>query len=505
MDMVTPSVGGGIVQALLPEADGSVWVGTSAGGLMRIWQGVRSSVTRLHGLPDDSIFQFLADEAGQLWCGSPRGLFRVSLRELNEVADGRAERVAVFTYGRSDGLADFPFSNVASPANCRARDRRFWFATAKGAVAFRPDALPVNREVPPVVIEDVLVNGSPVGPRDGASFSSRTEQFQFQFTALSFTAPDKVRFRHRLDGADEDWVDAGNNRRAVYSRLKPGAYRFQVIAANNDGVWNTRGAAHSFTVQPVFWQTRWFPVLVVGFLMAGLAGAFRFATVRRLRRRLARLHEQHALEQERTRIAQDIHDELGASLTQIGMLANFAGRSVDRPNEVAADLKKITDTAHEAVRAMDAIVWAINPQNNSLENFAAYVSRFAESFLPPAGIRFRFDAPADLPAHALGTEQRHQLFLVVREALNNVVRHAQAREVWLRLAAQEGRFVVSIEDDGRGLPATEPDPGSDGLANMRQRIESIGGIFTVDSQPAAGTRIKIQLPLAAGSVEPSNA
>jgi signal transduction histidine kinase len=496
-------MGCGIIHALLPEADGTVWVGTSIGGLMRIKQGVRSSVTRMHGLPDDSVFQFLLDGAGQLWCGSPRGLFRVSLQELNEVADGRADKIAVFTYGRSDGLADFPFSNVASPANCRARDGRFWFATAKGVVSFRPDELPVNREVPPVVIEEVQINGGPVAPRDGLFFSSQTERFQFHYTALSFTAPDKVRFRHRMDGVDADWVEAGANRQAVYSQLKPGSYRFQVIAANNDGVWNLRGATLSFTVEPVFWQTRWFAVVAAGLLAAGVVGAFRLATVRRLRRRLARLHEQHTLEQERTRIAQDIHDELGASLTQIGMLASFAGKSVDRPVEVAADLKKITDTAHEAVRAMDAIVWAINPHNNSLENFAAYVSRFAESFLPSAGIRFRFDAPADLPEQSLGSEQRHQLFLVVREALNNVVRHARAQEVWLRLTVRDGWFVVQIEDDGRGLPASEPEPGSDGLANMRQRIESIGGVFEVESKPSAGTRLKIRLPLAgSGGLEP---
>ena len=495
VEVVVAAPGRQIVHALLPLEDGTLWYSVSPGGLMRVKEGVRACISRAHGLTDDAIFQIQLDENGWVWCGSGRGLFRVSLRELNDAADRRIPKVSVFAYGRSDGLADFPFYNVAAPATCRSRDGRFWFSSAKGAVAFAPSRLPQNREPPQVFIEGVLADGHLTALREEMQFPPRTRELEIRFAATSFVAPEKVRFRYRLEGTPTDWVETGARPLAVYSGLGPGAYRFQVLACNNDGVWDNQGVSFSFVIPPAFWETRWFSLLAAVVVTGGLAGAFRVATVRRLRRRLARLHEQHALEQERIRIAHDIHDELGASLTQIGMLASFARQNTDRPAELASDLEKITETAHEAVRAMDAIVWAINPQNDSLENFAAYVSKYAENFLRPAGIRFRFDAPGDLPAQPLGTEQRHQLFLTVREALNNVVRHSQCHEVWLRLAVDKSWFLVSVEDDGHGLPAGGAGPGSDGLISMRERITAVGGRFSLTSQSGKGTLVKIAVPI----------
>jgi signal transduction histidine kinase len=289
----------------------------------------------------------------------------------------------------------------------------------------------------------------------------------------------------------------------MYPHLPPGRYEFRVVACNNDGIWNEQGASVRFAVLPPFWQTWWFRALAAVVLLGGGGWLVRFSAVHRLRRKLRRLEEKHALETERRRIAQDIHDELGANLTRIALLTELGQKHRDNPDEVAAELSKISATAREATRAMDAIVWAVNPRNDSLDHFANYISQFAEEFFRPTSIRCRLDVPADLPEQPLSTDARHHLFLAVKEALNNVVRHSGAAEVWLRLAMANRELTVTIADNGTGIASAPPSGGGhDGLRNIRRRIEDLGGRFELSSNAGIGTTLRLCLPLAArGKIE----
>ena len=286
---------------------------------------------------------------------------------------------------------------------------------------------------------------------------------------------------------------------AAYHQLPPGHYQFRVMACNADSVWNETGAMLAVRVLPPFWQTWWFGTASGVVVLGGSGWAVRGWSLRRLRRKVRLLEEQHALQKERTRIAQDIHDELGASLTRIGLLTDLGQKHLDQPKEVAGDLAKISASAREAARAMDAIVWAANPRNDSLDHFANYISQFAEELFRLTPIRCRLDIPADLPDHPFSTEARHHLFLAVKESLNNVVRHSDATEVWLRVtcslvgAAKE--LIILVEDNGKGLPH-EPSPTRhNGLVNIRHRIEALGGRLTLESSSGKGTRVQMSLPL----------
>ena len=187
---------------------------------------------------------------------------------------------------------------------------------------------------------------------------------------------------------------------------------------------------------------------------------------------------------------------MGANLTRIALLSELGQKHRDNPDEVAADLGKISATARDAARAMDAIVWAVNPRNDSLDHFANYVSQFAEEFFRPTSIRCRLDIPADLPEYPFSTEARHHLFLAVKEALNNVVRHSGASEVWLRLSMDNGELKITVADNGHGIAASAPQArGHDGLGNIRQRIEDLGGRFELASDAATGTTLRLHLPL----------
>ena len=490
--------------SLLAEPDGTVWAGTFRGGLLRFRNGKFTRATMEQGLPSDVVSQVLDDGRGQLWLGTHQGICRLSKTALNACLDGKTRRVDCVTYGRLDGLPTLECGGNYQPSCWRARDGRLWFATVKGMVSVNPAHLTPNPVPPPVVIEELRVDGERValGPSRLVVPPGR-KQFEFHFTALSFIAPDKVQFRYRLEGLDTDWVDAGTRRLAHYSHLPAQDYRFHVQACNNDGVWNEKGSLLAFTVRPYFYQTWWFLTLAGAAIVSGVAGGVQAAARRQYRLALARLQQQHAIERDRARIAQDIHDDLGAGLTQITLLSELARR--EPAEQVGPHLERISGAARAMTRAMDEIVWAVDPQHDTLNGLMDYISAYTEDFLRAAGIRCRMDLPPESPAMRVDAELRYHLFLALKEALNNVVKHARATEVWLRLRLQAGGFTLSVEDNGCGLAA--PGAGGNvarlssghGLPNLQERLASIGGRCRVTGSPGQGTRVEMTVVVNAGA------
>jgi signal transduction histidine kinase len=304
-----------------------------------------------------------------------------------------------------------------------------------------------------------------------------------------------VRFRHRLEGLESAWVEAGTRREAHYSHLPPGKYTFLVTACNKDGVWNEQASSLSFVVLPHFYETRWFQALMAAVAVVFVAGTVRFVVVRRMRRELELLERQRAVERDRARIAQDIHDDLGAGLTRIMLQSELARR--EPPEEILSHLNRIGDVARGMTRTMDEIVWAVDPKHDTLSGLMDYATAFAEEFLQLASIRCRVDLPSEIPRLHVDAELRYNLFLALKEALNNVVRHAHATEVWLRLRVGENEFTLVVEDNGRGLAAAEGDGGArrivsgHGLSNLEKRLETVGGQCVVVTAPGGGVRLEM--------------
>jgi signal transduction histidine kinase len=361
-----------------------------------------------------------------------------------------------------------------------------------------------------VVVEDVLVDGlaeafatdTPDAQSKVLEVAAGKRQIEFRYTGLSFVSPDRVRFRYKLDGLDGDWIEAGSRRSAQYSFLRPGKYRFHVTACNNDGVWNPEGTVLGLKVLPHFYDTGWF-LSLCGLLAAGaVAASVRQLVVRRMRRELESLERQRAVERDRARIAKDIHDDLGAGLTHISLLSELARRAP--APELPGHLTQISEMARELTRGMDEIVWAVDPRNDSLDGLMTYVCKFAQEYLNVAGIRCRLDLPAQLPPSPLPAEVRHNLFLAVKEALNNVVKHARATEVRLRLTLRPNAFTVTIEDNGSGLQAETKPPkparttrtsSGHGLENLRRRLEVVGGEARITTASGKGTTVDLMVAL----------
>lgn len=492
--VVRPSTGHQDAIRSMVLADDVLWIGTSAGGLLRFKDGKTSRISVEQGLPDVCIDQLLLDGRGSLWGGTPQTLFQIPLERLEAVVSGREQQVGAITYGRSDGLPDVSFANWCDPRTWRATNGELWLATANGAIHFQPSNLQTSKP-PQVLIEQTLLDGKPVSSSVLQQLRLGRGRLEFRFTAPCLSAPERVRFRYQMSGVDAEWMEGGTTRAAIYTGIPAGNHTFRVLASSPDGVWGTTPAVVTLSVHPYFWQTNWFLATIVAFTAGGGVWSMRRAAVKRLSQRLEKLQQQRALEQERARIAQDIHDELGANLTSIGLLADLGSRHKSDPAAVTRELDQISQTARESVAAMDAIVWALNPRNDSLDHFANYIAHFTRDFFRPTEVRTRLDIPTDLPSQALAADTRHQLFLLVKESFNNIVRHAEATEVHLKLSCDEGRLRLKIEDNGKGLSQKTKQDGGNGLANLRDRIERLGGALWMESNDGQGTCLEFVLPL----------
>ena len=485
------------IYSLHADATGTLWAGTFRGGLLRFKDGKFSRITATNGLPVDVISQIL-DDGKRLWFGTHQGIYCVTKSALNACADGRKSSLDYVTYGRQDGMASVECSDGYQPSCWRAADGKLWFTTVRGGVVWvNPDDLTAKSSPPPVLIEELRVDGEVMALNGGKTIiPPGRKQLDFRFTALSFDGGDKARFRYRVDGLDNDWVDVDTRRTLQLRNLVPRAYRLRVIACNSEGVWNEKGASRAFEVEPYFYQRLLFKIIAGILIVAGISFGVRRAATRKYRRKLARLQEQHAIERDRARIAKDIHDDVGAGLTQITLLTELARRD---PEQTDANLERITDPARTLTKAMDEIVWAVDPQHDTFNGLMDYVSAYAEDFLRVAGIRCRMDFPMTLPATRVDAEVRYNLFLALKEALNNLVKHSHATEVWLRLSIAPEFFTLAVEDNGRGLAAEntrEKNSGADrlasgsGLANMEKRLDTVGGRCEISST-ANGTRVAL--------------
>lgn len=509
-----------LIHTLYLDAHGTLWIGTAGGGLSQYRAGRIKTLTTREGLPDDTISQILEDDSGRLWLGSNRGIACVSRSELDQFGAGKIPAVYPQVFGLAEGMLSEECTGGFYPAGLKTKSGLLWFATLKGVVVANPQAHLADSPAPTVVIEEVLLDGIPVhgfwgqssiipNPAEkveGAESEPKPlrippgkHRLELRYTGMSFNAPERVRFRYRLEGLDPDWVepgDAGTRRTASYSYVPPGDYRFRVIACNSDGIWNQTGADLTLKVLPHFWQAWWFVGLAAIGLLVTVGSSARLVEKAKGQRRLRHLEQEQALERERARIARDLHDDLGSSLTRISLLSGLAKADKENPRQVEAHMNKISQSAEQTVRALEEIVWAVRPGSDSLQSLVEYIAHFAnELFEGDGGTRCRLDLPHNLPARTLPPDVRHNIFLVVKEALTNALKHASAGEVRVQAKVFANALEIIIQDDGLGFdPVTPPGGGErNGLGNMRRRAEGIGAKLTVLSAPRKGTTVSLIL------------
>jgi signal transduction histidine kinase/streptogramin lyase len=491
------------ISCLHLDASGVLWIGTVGNGLVRLSNGHLKHYTTENGLTGNSIDYLIEDAEGFLWIGSNAGLMRVNKKDLDEFAPEAGDILSCRGYDQKDGLPATECTYGSQPAACRTSDGVLWFPTIAGMVSVKPSEIKPNTNPPPVVIEDVLVdqqrqntNGLRTPTLESVTIPAGKENLEIRFTSLNLASARRTLFSYQLEGYQTK-TPPRKDRFARYPNLPHGRYRFRVEARNEDGIWNQAGASLDVIVLPHFWQEWWFLTAVAGSLLGIIIATVHFISTQKLHRQLAGLRQQQALEKERARIARDIHDQVGASLTQLSLLGEMVQGDKDHPEEAEAHARQISQTARETARELDEIVWTVNPSNDTLDGLVNYICKNAQEYLGVAGLRYRLDVPTQLPPEAISPEARHNVFLAAKEAVTNVVRHAHASEAWLRLRLSPGSFTLEIEDNGRGPGGSREKAAEsrNGLRNMRKRMEDIGGEFFIGPGEQGGTLVRLTVPL----------
>ena len=474
------------IRNIFRDSRGHLWFGSWGEGAFcqngSKWMQLSTSA----GLGANTISLIAQDGSGDFWFGSQHSIYQVSATDielfLGETKSGVDSR-AVRTTGTLGCASGWPLSAITP-------DGSLWAATPSGIVRLGSNQRGNLDSGPPVVLEQILVNG------EEAAFDSNKplllgpgkHSLDFHFTAISFQSPEKVRFRHKLENFDKDWVDSEDARQAHYGPLPPGHYTFRVTAASAEGVWNQTGTSCEVIVKPPVWRTWWFLSAAGAICVGGIWALARYISERRLRQQLLAVEQRHAMDRERSRIAKDMHDQLGSKLTRISFLSELAQRpTAASSNGLAA--KEVAVSARELLASLDALVWAVNPRNDSLENLVGYLDRHAKEYFHGTNIECEVELPFELPAQIVTAEARHNVFRSFEEALNNVLKHSQAHKVCVKVLLKSNAVEIVIQDDGIGIGTEAQTTQRNGLKNMCARMEAIGGICEVHSQPRVGTTV----------------
>jgi len=474
-----------VIYSLHVDSAGNVWSGTFGRGLQRFDPRTNrfTHYTDRNGLSDNFVKGILSDDHGNLWLSTDKGLSRF---------DPRAETFK--NYNVQDGL----ISNVLlSGAYYKSKDGRLFFGGEGGVIAFHPDSLQEKSNPPPVVITDFKVFDKSLPPRvnpqpPGGNFSSfirlsySANFFSFEFVALDFIDPSKNQYAYRMEGFDQDWIDCGARRYAGYTNVDPGEYVFHVKAANSDGVWNENGASIKVIITPPFWKTWWFRALATAIIGTAAWGIYRYRV-------------NHLLEMERlrTRIAADLHDEIAGNLSSIAMFGKIvqdeAASAGEKTSAKSQLLNRIIGLSQDSVDSIREIIWAIDPKTETIHDLLLRVHDLAVNACRAQNMLFKFDVPPkeQLPPKNLSPEQRKHLWLLLKEAITNAVKHSRATELSVSAHYKSGNLSIGIADNGAGINGADGSTrfSGKGMGTMKSRAEQLGGSFDILSSSRKGTTV----------------
>jgi len=470
-----------------------IWIGGEFG--LEFFDGSRfQPVTPSDGSAFGGISGIVADPEDGLWFSDNRGVIHTREAQLRELGAGKVE---FETFGLLDGLSAELRGPLASPSAVQTTDGRIWFATTNGLAWINPKRIVRNTVPPPVSIESVIADGKKYYNSTVMRLPPRTANLQIAYTATSLTIPERVRFRYKLEGQDEDWQEPGARREAVYTNLDAGSYRFHVIACNNDGVWNEAGASLEFFVLPAYYQTTWFRTLCIGAFL-GLLWVLYQLRVRQLQRKFAMVVE--ARVDERTRIARELHDTVLQSLH--GLLMSFqraANLLPDRPVEAKQRLEGAIDQAAQAITEGREAVQGLRLSTIVTNDLAVAIQTLGEEL---AAEQTSQDAPlfnvaVEGTPRDLNPILRDDVYRIAGEALRNAFHHAQARRIEVEIQYDKNHLRLRVRDDGRGVDSDvfiEGRSGHWGLQGMRERAKLLGGQLEVWSELDSGTEIQLSVP-----------
>lgn len=489
------------IWCIYEDAEGTFWIGSYDDGLTRFRDGHFFNYTMEHGLFNNGVFQILEDRHGYFWISCNRGIYRVSRQELNDFAAGRISRINSVAYGKRDGMLNIECNGGRLPAGIIARDGKFWFPTQEGVAVVDPEAVYVNPQAPPVLIEAVTLEGTPVDFQRGVTIQPGQRDLQISYTGLSYIKSEQIQFKYRLEGLDSGWVDAGRRRVAYFPYLPPGSYTFRVIAANSDGVWNMEGIGINVLVRAPFWRRLWFWLLCAGTVISIAAIV--------IRGRISQLKSKHAeheafarrliqsQESERKRIAAELHDSLGQNLLIVKNWALIGLNSLEEDNPAREHLTEISETTSLALDEVREIAHNLRPYQLERLGLTSTIEQMVRHIRDSSDMEFITEI--DNIDGLLSKESEINLYRVVQECVNNVLKHSAATKSWLLIKRTASGAEITCRDNGQGFDpeATSRKGGAGqggmGLISMAERVLMLGGKYTIESAAGKGAMIRVTI------------
>ena len=442
------------------------------------------------GLTNSYVYSILASNDSTLWISTNNGLFNI---KAHYSADGSIS-ARFFNYTSKDGLQSNEF-NTGAYQQCS--DGTLIFGGIAGVNWFRPGAIEYNPYSAQPALTGIWVNDT-LYAADTAIYMNTLElpykrnTISLTLKALEFTRPEQNMYAYKLEGLETEWVYTTNDK-VRYSNLPPGNYRFLLRVRNNEAAWNDKPLVLTIIIRPPWWETWWFRTMVLLAVIAVVYVIVRYYIHQKIMVKTRELEKQHALNMERLRISKDVHDDIGSGLSKISLISALANKKLDGNLILGRDIQHISSISKELVDNMRDLIWVLNPENTTLDNLISRMREYCSDYLDGIDISPVLDLPADIPLMHISREAQRNIFSTVKEAMNNCVKHSAASELRMSVTTGNNQLVITISDNGRGIPANRT--AGNGLRNMKQRIESIGGTYAIMTPDTGGTRINMTIAL----------
>ncbi|MBX7172362.1 MAG: hypothetical protein K1X72_15455 [Pyrinomonadaceae bacterium] len=486
----------GFVRAIYEDADGVLWFGTYGDGLVRYKDGKFFNYRVENGLFNNGVFAILEDDRGNFWMSSNRGIHRVSKHELNDFADGKIPKLNSVSYDEKDGMLNAECNGGRIPAAIKTKDGKLWFATMGGVAIIDPNTEKTNPKPPPVAIENISVDRKSAirSQQSAIELLPGQTNLEINYTGLSLIKSNQIKFKYRLEGFEENWVEAGTNRVANYSYLPFGEYTFHVIAANADGVWNNEGASVKVIVHPYYYQTWWFRILLALTIASIIALIYRnrISHLREIAETKTQFSRQliESQEAERKRIATELHDGLGQNLVVIKNRAALGIKKGEDKERVVKELNNISESATQALDEVREITNNLRPQ--LLDRLG--LTKAINAMLKKLSGVIEIESEIDSIDNIFNENEEISIYRIVQESLNNVIKHADATVVSVKIKRNEDNILIRIKDNGKGFDSANIKSGL-GLVGLKERSQLLNGELLIDSKIGAGTTIKVKIQL----------
>lgn len=466
---------------------GVIWTGTEDGlNILNLENNTVKVLNAQNGLANAVIYTMAADRKGNIWLTTNGGIARLNIADTT------------FTnFALRDGVQSPEFNTNAVFQN---KEGIIYFGGINGLNYFHPDSIVLNNHIPRVKLTGFKVNDreyvSELAVPELTSLMLNYHQntVSFRFASLEFTDPDRNLYTYKLEGIDEEWSAPRHSKEVRYTGLAPGEYTFHLLGSNNDGIWSADTLTMRISIVPPWWQTWWFRSFAGLAVIAAVFLTIQRIADKKIRQEMQRVEQEKKILQERSRIARDMHDDVGANLSRILFTGRILKNSIGDSSPESAKLSSILQITDETIQKLDQIVWSINPNKDNLANLIGYISEYTQAFLENSSVKCRISIPAELPQRAIHSESRIHLFLICKEVLNNALKHAAAHTIELILEINNDAFTIVLRDDGKGFHFDPAGGEGNGLQNMQDRAQAAGVNLIISSEPGSGTTVIIHVP-----------